>query len=892
MTTTLKWKLTNGLLTQAAGYPVHLARFCILIAGLTFLFAVMPVTADAAPNSVTINWTAPGDDGAVGVATAYDIRYSTSTINDANWGSATQVSGEPTPKQGGQAETFTITGLTPSTNYFIALKAVDDAGNWSVLSNVVSKATDGETTAPAAIANLALSNPTPNGLTLSWTAPGDDGSTGTATTYDIRYSTSNITNANWNSATQATGEPAPKAAGQSETFTLSGLNTNTTYYVAIKTADEVPNVSALSNVPSRATSPENTAPAAIATLVTSSSTPLSVTLNWTAPGDDGNTGTAASYDVRYSTTLITDANWGSATQATSEPTPKAAGQAETFVVLGLTASTTYYFAVKTNDEVPNTSALSNVVNRATSSETTAPATIATLAASASTSSTVTLNWTSPGDDGNTGTATSYDIRYSTAAINDANWNSASQASGEPTPKAAGQAETFVVSGLNSSTTYFFAIKTADEVPNWSGTSNSPSRATLTEAIAPSAIANLSSSGVTDKTVTLTWTAVGDDSTSGTATGYDIRYSLSPITAGNWASATQVSGEPNPKASGQSESMIVSGLEAARTYFFAIVVRDEVPNLSALSNVYQITTSPDQTPPGAVIDLGAETGTLVGEILLSWTAPGDDLTSGQATTYQIRYSQNPISNGGAWNNATQLTNPPVPFTAGTQQQLIVRNLIPAARYYVAIKASDEVGNQASISNVANAVAGFNIGTDADDQVVVLNFPEEPVTLASSHPTLSVENLTGMSVSTYYFEIATDSLFINMVDQGAELPGIEGKTEWKTSVKLSAETDYFWRAQADNLGYSRVGQFAVEPSALVYPNPFRAEEHSSITFTDLPASSDLYVMTPSGAPIISWSGLTQPTLTWDATNASGNPIASGIYLWYLPQSDLSGKIIVIR
>ena len=39
--------------------------------------------------------------------------------------------------------------------------------------------------------------------------------------------------------------------------------------------------------------------------------------------------------------------------------------------------------------------------------------------------------------------------------------------GEPTPKAAGQAESFTVTGLSANTTYYFALKVADEVPNWS-----------------------------------------------------------------------------------------------------------------------------------------------------------------------------------------------------------------------------------------------------------------------------------------------------------------------------------------------------------------------------------------------------------------------------------------
>jgi len=47
---------------------------------------------------------------------------------------------------------------------------------------------------------------------------------------------------------QATGEPAPHAAGAAETFTVAGLVASTTYYFAIKTRDEASNWSTLSNV--------------------------------------------------------------------------------------------------------------------------------------------------------------------------------------------------------------------------------------------------------------------------------------------------------------------------------------------------------------------------------------------------------------------------------------------------------------------------------------------------------------------------------------------------------------------------------------------------------------------------------------------------------------------
>ena len=101
----------------------------------------------------------------------------------------------------------------------------------------------------------------------------------------------------------------------------------------------------------------------------------------------------------------------------------------------------------------------------TSSDTTPPSAISSLSIGTVTSSSVQLNWTATSD--NVG-VTQYDVRYSTAVINGTNFTSATPATGEPTPKASGSAETFTVSGLAANTTYYFAIRAGDAGANWSG----------------------------------------------------------------------------------------------------------------------------------------------------------------------------------------------------------------------------------------------------------------------------------------------------------------------------------------------------------------------------------------------------------------------------------------
>jgi hypothetical protein len=90
----------------------------------------------ATTESVALTWTAPGDDGYTGTVSAYDIRYYTDPITDANWVSATLIISPPVPSAAGTTEVFTITEI-PCGRHYLAIQAVDDVLHYSELSNVV-----------------------------------------------------------------------------------------------------------------------------------------------------------------------------------------------------------------------------------------------------------------------------------------------------------------------------------------------------------------------------------------------------------------------------------------------------------------------------------------------------------------------------------------------------------------------------------------------------------------------------------------------------------------------------------------------------------------------------------------------------------------------------------
>lgn len=464
---------------------------------------------------------------------------------------------------------------------------------------------------PATTTNLAASNPTGNAVTLTWTSPGDDvGSSGnilTPTSYDVRYSTSPITSANWSSATQGTSEPTPLVAGSSQSMTVTGLTQLTGYYFALKTSDEVPNVSPLSNLTSATTTvADNSPPAAVTNLAASEATDASMKLTWTAPGDDGASGTASIYDIRYSTANITDANWSSATQVTGEPTPQVAGTSQSMTVSGLTLATLYYFAMKTSDEQPNESGLSNVVSGTTVARSTVrvrvtdftyPGTVSDLSSKVVSATSVELTWTAPGDDGFSGTSTAYDIRYSSEkdfVLQEGTWSFARIVARPPIPGRAGTSQSFVVSVLEPFELYYFGVKALDEVPNYSLVSNiASSRMILTETIPPSPISDLTFTNPSISAAALSWTAPGDDGLAGTSTSYDIRYikGAESLSEENWFSAISFLNPPKPQAAGAGETFAIVGFDHETTYSIGIKAVDDAGNRSSLSNVISFTTPP-------------------------------------------------------------------------------------------------------------------------------------------------------------------------------------------------------------------------------------------------------------------------------------------------------------
>jgi hypothetical protein len=320
------------------------------------------------------------------------------------------------------------------------------------------------------------------------------------------------------------------------------------------------------------------------------------------------------------------------------------------------------------------------------SDTTPPANITNLAASSPTSSSITLSWTAPGDDGNNGTASQYDIRYSTSTITQANWPSATQVNGEPTPQVAGTSQNMTVSGLNSSTTYYFAMETADEVPNWSGLSNVASGTTSAAGIdtTPPVISNVQSSGITHNSAVINWTT-NEPATSrvnyGLTTSYGFSTTLDTSLVIN-------------------HSQNLTGLSSSTLYHYRVRSRDQAGN-EQISSDYTFTTlaSPDTTPP-VISNVQASQITHYSAVI-GWT-------TNESATSRVEYGLT-----ASYGSSTALDTNLV-----TNHSQDLTGLVSDTLYHYRVRSIDQAGNERISSDYTfttadssrNLAAGVTAGVD--------------------------------------------------------------------------------------------------------------------------------------------------------------------------------------
>jgi hypothetical protein len=179
--------------------------------------------------------------------------------------------------------------------------------------------------------------------------------------------------------------------------------------------------------------------------------------------------------------------------------------------------------------------------------------------------------------------------------------------------------------------------------------------------------------------------------------------------GSWWFSDRVPG-------GAGNGMLISMAKGATAYW--AVVAEDSEHMRSVESAEQETSL---FAPSPLTDLRVEVITSTGllassmTVTLAWTAPGDDGALGAVTNgeYDIRWATTPIASNGDFINANFTSLVSTSFAAGEYQYAVIPGLDVRTTYYFAVTTKDGLGVRSTLSNTATGlsyIVGIATGTN--------------------------------------------------------------------------------------------------------------------------------------------------------------------------------------
>lgn len=431
-------------------------------------------------------------------------------------------------------------------------------------------------------------------VTLSWTAPEDDG--GGIDKYQYRVDKNN--DGTWGDWIDVPSD------GTSLPLSVSVSVENGVDYAFQVLSNNIAGSNMHSITTSALPVDPSVSPPTVVGMLSATPSDGQVRLSWDEPG----TGTPViAYEYTYDES--NDGSWSSWKRTKSTGT--------SHDVTGLTNDTIYAFKVRAR----NTGHWHRNVKEVTATPFayTVPGKIRDLTASLTLDNKVRLDWKAPLDDGGT-TITRYD--YCKDTYNDGTWSIWYSTGDSSTAE--------IFSWVTPGVTYAFMICAVNDAG--SGTASDP--VVIRVPTVPSQPLTITASITSNKKVLLDWSAPADDGGS-PITSYDY-YTYADDGYGEvWLSTGDTLTE---------KSWHGAGFSAGLTYTFKVRAVNAIGIGTETESV--TLTIPANTTPSAPLLLTASEGNA--SVYLSWNEPADDgyvVVRGESLKYQYRYRQS----GGTWNS---------------------------------------------------------------------------------------------------------------------------------------------------------------------------------------------------------------------------------------------------
>ena len=614
----------------------------------------------ASATSIDLAWAAATDDYSPPANIVYDIYIGSSAgAEDYTAPLFTSAPG---------ATTYKLSGLKPTTAYYVVVRARDQAGNRD--KNIVEKSaiTAGDTTPPIFTGLQNALTLSPTSIQLSWSAATDNVSLPGAIRYRIFQATT--------PGGEAFGAPLATTAGGVTSYVVNSLNPATPYYFVVRALDEAGNSDA-NTVEKTATTVGDTTPPTFAGVVTfTAEGPASALATWN-PASDAVTPPA---NILYQLYLATTPGG-----ETAIPTATSAPGATSYTFTTLMPGTTYYVIVRARDAAGNVDA--NTVEKVatTPGDITPPIFGGATSVSGSGPTTLTVNWAAATDNVTPAASIQYFICSTTtpSGCNGGAFVAAANVTG---------ATKYTFPALTPTTTYYFVVRAQDAAGNRDTNNVEVSGITVSDSVPPTFGGLTSATTAGAATVTLGWTAATDNVSTSAQIVYDIFYSTTPGSE-NFAAPPQATTVPG------ATTYTIGGLTTNTTYYFVVRARDVAGNRDGNTVEKSAKTTTDGTPP-TFAGAASVSALSVTQLRVSWAAATDDTTPQSAIVYDVCWSTLSSACSTSFVAMATTAGGATSYDAGASPPGPT-SLTPGTTYYFVVRARDSFGNEDSNSVVRSA-----------------------------------------------------------------------------------------------------------------------------------------------------------------------------------------------